>query len=603
MFRGAEDVLLDAGPVDSCCSEDLRIHFTQPPSPPTAVGRDALPFSPHGIQVRRYRMLLVDRAARVIRTLGKSGTEDRYVICCAGVELGCCGPKRRSWEAELRRFLGERWASVSAIHAAIGLMLVFLALFVSIFAYFIAAGVRQTQQSLEDRSRAAAQVVATNAYWISEVANQTLRRVDTALGPQMLGNSESIQAVLDGLPSVVEVYVIDPEANTIYATVPGASAISVADREYFTSLRDGADFYTSPMIVSRLTGDHIFVFSKRVERNGAFAGAIMVSYSDQLLADLAGTLDLDAGSTIGLVRDDGQLMARFPAPDGAVDLSAMPLFTEYLPASAQGTYTSASSPVDGIARVVSYSQVEGTSIVALASVASTAVWNSFRAAVLTVLIIVSPIVVGLALGCWWIVVLLRRDSRQAADMTMLFQEIHHRIKNNMQSIQALVGMQDIPDAAKRDLRSRFSAMAAMHEHIYKHDRYVSVDAKDLIPAIVDEVVVAYGSDAEVSYELASVQIGRDEATPLALLLSELVTNCLKYAFGAGVKGHISISLSPAADGMATLIVRDNGVGLPEGGRTGSMGMRLIKGVVSQLEGEHVFRNDGGAVFEAKLRLS
>ena len=510
---------------------------------------------------------------------------------------------RASWEAKLRRFLGERWASISAIHAAIGLMLIFLALFVSIFAYFIAAGVRQTQQNLEDRSRAAAQVVATNAYWISEVANQTLRRIDTVLGPKMLGDSNSIQAVLNGLPSVVEVYVIDAEANTIYATVPNASAVSVADREYFTALRDGADFYTSPMIISRLTGDHIFVFSKRVERNGIFAGAIMVSYSDQLLADLLQTLDLDAGSTVGLVRDDGQLMARFPVPDEPVDLSGTPLFTEYLPSSPQGTYTSASSPVDGIARVVSYSKVEGTSIVALASVASTAVWTSFRTAVLTVLLIVSPIVLGLALGCWWIIVLLRRDSRQAAEMTMLFQEIHHRIKNNMQSIQALVGMQDIPEAAKRDLRSRFSAMAAMHEHIYRHDRYASMDAKDLIPAIVDEVVTAYGSDAKVIYTLSSVQVGRDQATPLALLLSELVTNCLKYAFSKEGKGQIFISLSPAEDGRTTLIVRDDGVGLPEVSRTGSMGMRLVKGVVSQLGGEHEFRNDDGAVFEAKLRLS
>lgn len=481
-------------------------------------------------------------------------------------------------------------------------MLAFIALFIAIFAYFVAAGVRQTQQNLDDRSKAAAQVVATNAYWVNEVANQTLRRVDAALGPQMSGDSASIQAVLDGLPSVVEVYVIDAEAHTIYATVPGASEVSVADREYFVAVRDGVEFYTSPMIVSRLTGDRIFVFSKRVERDAAFAGAIMVSYSDRLLEGLWHTLDLDAGSTVSFVRDDGQLMARYPAPDAPVDLSTTPLFSQFLPVNSEGTYTSSSSPVDGIARVVSYERVEGTRIIALASIASTATWASFRGAVFTVLLIVSPIVLGLALGCWWIVILLKRDSRQAAEMTMLFREIHHRIKNNMQSIQALVGLQNIPETAKHDLRSRFAAMAAMHEHIYRHDRYASIDAKDLVPAIVDEVIAAYGSSAEVSYSLSSVQVGRDQATPLALLLSELVTNSLKYAFREGVQGQISISLWPAADGMATLVVRDNGVGLPEGPRGGSMGMRLVKGVVSQLGGEHSFRNEGGALFEAKLRL-
>lgn len=413
----------------------------------------------------------------------------------------------------MRRFLGERWAAVPAIRVAIGLMLAFLALFVGIFAYFVIVGARQTQERFEDRSRAAAQVVATNAYWIAEVASQTLRRVDVALGPQMSGAVEELQPTLDGLPSAVEVYIIDAQARTIYATVPEANSVSVADREYFTALRDGAPFYTSPMLISRITGDSIFVFSKRVERNGAFAGAIMVSYSDQLLENLWRTLDLDAGSTVSLVRDDGQLMARFPRPDGPVDLSSMPLFTEYLPESAQGTYTSASSPVDGVARVVSYGKVEGTSIIALASIASTQTWAAFRAGVLAVLLIVSPVAIGLALGCWWIVVLLRRDSRQADELTMLFREIHHRIKNNMQSVQALVGMQDIPDAAKQDLRSRFAAMAAMHEHIYKHDRYVSIEAKELIPAIVDQVIAAYGADVEVTYDLSSSQIGRDQAPP------------------------------------------------------------------------------------------
>lgn len=482
-------------------------------------------------------------------------------------------------------------------------MLVFLTLFATIFGYFALAGVRQAQKSLEDRSGAATQVVAANAYWINEVANQTLRRVDAALGPQLSGDSESIEAVLDGLPSVVEVYVIDEEANTIFATVPGARDVSVADREYFQALRSGATFYVSPMIVSRLSGDRIFVFSKRIERSGVFAGAIMVSYSDKVLEGIWATLDLDAGSTISLVRDDGQLIARLPPPEGPVDLSSTPLFLNYLPASPHGNYISASSPVDGVARVVSYSKVDGTRIIALASIASTATWSAFKDAVLTVLIIVSPIALGLGLGCWWIVVLLKRDSRQAEEMTMLFREIHHRIKNNMQSVQALVGMQDIPAKVKHDLSARFAAMAAMHEHIYKHDHYASIDARDLVPAIVDEVVLAYGSGVQVHYDLSSVKIGREQATPLALLLSELITNCLKYAFPKTAEGNIWVAIRPADDGMTALMVRDDGVGLPESGEIASMGMRLVKGVISQLEGKHAFRNDGGTVFEAQVRLS
>ncbi|HTO28329.1 MAG TPA: cache domain-containing protein [Devosia sp.] len=498
---------------------------------------------------------------------------------------------------------------MSAIPAAIGLMLVFLAVFAAIFGYFLAIGIRQTEERLVERSSAAAQVVSSHAFWIAEVAHQTLRRVDAALGPTMSGSMADLGPVLEGLPSVTQVYIIDAQARTIYATVEGASTVSVADRDYFIAVRDGASFYTSPLLVSRLTGERIFVFSKRVERAGEFAGAIMVSFPESLLEELWRNLDLEGTSTLSLARNDGQLIARFPPTEGPVDLSQTRLFTEHLTASDTGTYTSESSPVDGVARVVSYRRVPGTSIIAIASVGSAETWANFRGAVVTVFIIVSPIVLGLVLGCAWIVRLLYRDAAQAKALqasleanTMLFREIHHRVKNNLQSVQSLVRMQDLPQAAKLDLQSRFAAMAAMHEHIYKHDRYEDIDAHDFIPAVVDEVMMAYGSDAVVHYAVDHIPVDRDHATPLALLLSELVTNACKYAVADG--GTITVGLSQGANGRAQLTVRDSGAGIePERMAGGSMGMRLIKGVVAQMDGTHSFRTDGGTVFEADIALS
>lgn len=489
-------------------------------------------------------------------------------------------------------------------------MLVFLAVFAAIFGYFLAIGIRQTEERLVDRSSAAAQVVSSNAFWIAEVAHQTLRRIDAAMGPTMSGSMDDLGPVLEGLPTVTEVYIIDAEARTIYATVEGASAVSVADRDYFIAVRDGAPFYTSPLLVSRLTGDRIFVFSKRVQRDGEFAGAIMVSFPETLLEDLWRNLDFEESSTISMVRADGQLIARFPQSEGNVDLSQSPLFTEHLTQSDTGTYSSASSPVDGVARVVSYRRVPGTDIIAIASVASFQAWQNFNGAVVAVFIIVSPIVLGLVLGCAWIVRLLYRDAAQARALqasleanTMLFREIHHRVKNNLQSVQSLVRMQDIPQAAKLDLQSRFAAMAAMHEHIYKHDRYEDIDAHDFIPAVVDEVVMAYGADAMVDYAVEHIPVDRDHATPLALLLSELVTNACKYAFTEG-SGTITIGLRSGANGRAQLSVRDSGGGIEtERVAGGSMGMRLIKGVVAQMDGTHNFRNEDGTVFEADIALS
>src|SRR5690606_22295529 len=177
-------------------------------------------------------------------------------------------------------------------------------------------------------------------------------------------------------------------------------------------------------------------------------------------------------------RDDGMLMARLPATEGPVDLGDLPLFPDYLDQSPVGTYHSAASPVDGVARVVSYRRVEGTNIIAVASVGSAQAWSDFNGAVVAVMVIVSPIILGLVIGSLWIILLLMRDARRGRELeaaveanTLLFREIHHRVKNNLQSVQALVRMQNMPDPAKRDLQSRLAAMAAMHQHIYQHDNY------------------------------------------------------------------------------------------------------------------------------------
>jgi two-component sensor histidine kinase len=179
------------------------------------------------------------------------------------------------------------------------------------------------------------------------------------------------------------------------------------------------------------------------------------------------------------------------------------------------------------------------------------------------------------------------------------------VKNNLQSVQSLVRMQDLPETAKRDLQSRFAAMAAMHEHIYQHDHYQDIDAHDFIPAVVGQVMAAYGSRARLTYGVDHIAVDRDHATPLALLLSELVTNACKYGAPAdGTEACIVIALSRSRDGRAVLSVRDNGPGIaPEQVAGDSMGMRLIRGVVAQIDGSFSFRHEEGTVFEADIALS
>lgn len=489
----------------------------------------------------------------------------------------------------------------------LALVTLFLASFAGIFGYVLHLGIRQTATQLEERSSAAARVVETNAAWISEVARQTLRRVDMAIGP-VLSADEDIVPVVGDLPDQTEMSIVDRRGIPIISTIDSVSERPIADRAYFAAVRDGAPFHISSLLTSRARDEDIFVVSKRIERGGQFVGAAIVSFPVSILRSFWESLDLPAGSTIAFFRTDGKLIARYPATDTELDLSDHPLFTEYLPASPTGTYNSQASPVDGITRVVSYRHIPDTEIVAIASIAADETWSRFRLAIGAVFLIVSPIFLGLVAGSVWILRLLMRDAERKRELEaaldsnkLLFREIHHRVKNNLQSVQSLVALQNLPANTKRDLAARLAAMAAMHEHIYQADRFAEIDAKDYVPVIMNEVVQAYGDKCELVYDIDHIKIDRDHATPLALLLSELATNTCKYAFPDGRKGELRVSVKESGIGRADITVADNGVGLSET-RTDGMGTRLLKGLASQMAGTYTLTMNGGTEFRANLAL-
>ncbi len=496
--------------------------------------------------------------------------------------------------------------------AALTLLCAFLAIFAVLVGYILYRSHADTADRVRDRAESAARIVANSAGWIGELAQQTLLRVDLSLGSDLpsvnTDRNQDLNDTVGALPRGVDVFVVDAEGRLLFSTVAGADGVVVVDREYFTSLRDGAAFHTSAVMVSRMTGEQVFAFSRRLDRHNAFAGAAIVSYSTSILAELWLSLDLDRSSEISLVRSDGLLMARYPLREDETNLRDTPLFTEHLPHEPSGSFAS-ESPLDGTMRTVSYRAIPGTSMVALAAI-SGAAWTDFwRQAVLLVLLVL-PVGTGLAATSIVIMRLLRRDQRRQDELeaaietnTLLFREIHHRVKNNLQSVQSLVRMQDIPQQAKLDLQSRFAAMAAMHEHIYKHDEYLDIVAGDYVPAIVQPIIATYGDRADMSFDIDPILIDRDHATPLALLLSELVTNALKYAFPAEGRGRIAISLKAGPGGRSRLTVSDDGVGLPQELHDASMGMRLISGIVAQLNGTYSFASDHGTHFSADIWLS
>lgn len=191
---------------------------------------------------------------------------------------------------------------------------------------------------------------------------------------------------------------------------------------------------------------------------------------------------------------------------------------------------------------------------------------------------------------------------------VLLKEIHHRVKNNMQVVSSLLSLQTRDISSPRELemfvnsQNRIKTMALIHEKLYHSDDLARVDFSDYIPALVDDLFETYKispQDIELEVEVSDVLLDLDQAIPCGLMLNELISNSLKYAFPNGRKGKISVQLGPNKKGDTRLVVQDNGIGLPEGfdyRKSKSLGLQLISILSRQLQGGIELRSEAGTAF-------
>lgn len=293
------------------------------------------------------------------------------------------------------------------------LIVVLLALLVVGVSFLFWKNYNDTREDVRFRATSASQVVSANVTWALETARQVLRRVDDSLGldistPPADAEGKLAEAI-STLPGSVKVYVVDAEGRTLLTTDEDFAPIDIRDREYFSAIAAGEQWHITSLLVSRLNGEQIFAFSKRIERNGQFAGVAILSFSSDLMRSIWASLRLDSLSTVGLIRDDGQLVSRFPLPEGPLDLSQYVLFTDYLPKASEGTYD-ATSPADGVSRMVAYRRIPGTALIALSSLSTENAFAAFKRTTISLIAVTVPLLLALALVAYWTFRMLRRDA-------------------------------------------------------------------------------------------------------------------------------------------------------------------------------------------------
>jgi hypothetical protein len=229
---------------------------------------------------------------------------------------------------------------------------------------------------------------------------------------------------------------------------------------------------------------------------------------------------------------------------------------------------------------------------------------------------------GYMLGSIWRDVTARklveeRLKAALAEKEVLVQEIHHRVKNNLTIVSSLLELKAdlVKDEAARQVllesQNRVMTMARIHEHLYHTEDLAGVGMAEYVQSLVDHLQASYGAYAiTLTVEVADITLDVDKAIPCGLIINELVSNALKYAFpadkvSANRRGEIRVELhpEPGDEERLALVVGDDGVGLPadfDWRKLSSLGLKLVQTLVQQFGGSIECDGSRGTTFKLAL---
>jgi PAS domain S-box-containing protein len=191
-------------------------------------------------------------------------------------------------------------------------------------------------------------------------------------------------------------------------------------------------------------------------------------------------------------------------------------------------------------------------------------------------------------------ILREKAERLNREKELILKEVHHRVKNNMSVIMSLLSLQaramKDPAAieALNEARNRVYSMVVLYDKLYRTENFKEVPVGEYLPLLVREImgIFPHGGVVEVETRIDDFVLSAKKMVPLGILVNELLTNSMKYAFAGRERGVLRVSAS-AREGRATLVIEDNGVGIPDGvdlEHTGGFGLQLVGLLAMQLHG-------------------
>lgn len=190
---------------------------------------------------------------------------------------------------------------------------------------------------------------------------------------------------------------------------------------------------------------------------------------------------------------------------------------------------------------------------------------------------------------------------------VLLKEVHHRVKNNLQVISSILNLQSsyVKDINTLEIlkesQNRIKSMAFIHESLYQTNNFSNINFSEYVINLSKNLVYSYGAYdnlVELKLDVKEVFLSLDTSIPCGLIINELITNALKYAFPKKQKGNIWVKLHEKSN-IINLIIKDNGVGLPKDfdyTNSDSLGLQLVVTLAEQIEAKIKLNREKGTEF-------
>ncbi len=203
-------------------------------------------------------------------------------------------------------------------------------------------------------------------------------------------------------------------------------------------------------------------------------------------------------------------------------------------------------------------------------------------------------------------------SVQLTEKEFILKETHHRIKNNFTSIAAILTLQvnslsnKEAISALEDATNRVSSMSLLYEKLLLADDYLATSTKEYINSLIEEIInlSPLGFSLKVEKQISNFQLDPKILIPVGIIINELITNIMKYAFTGRDSGLMEITLTGDKENIK-LIIKDNGNGLPEGfdlEKQNGFGLKLIKMLTEQFKGSFIMENHMGTKSVINLKI-